>query len=53
VADAAAMPPNPSTAAIIAITRNTQAYQSICFVSSRLPKEHVPCQDVDVAPWNE
>src|SRR5947209_6930810 len=34
-ADAAAIPPNPSTAAINAITRNTQAYQSIFNVSSR------------------
>jgi len=34
-ADAAAMPPNPKIAAMIAITRNTHAYQSILNFSSR------------------
>jgi hypothetical protein len=33
-ADAAAIPPNPKIAAIIAITRNTHAYQSILYFSS-------------------
>ena len=35
-AAAAAMPPNPKMAAIIATTRNTQAYQSMLFISSGL-----------------
>lgn len=37
-ADAAAMPPKPRIAAIIAITRNTQAYQSMQFLSSIVEK---------------
>lgn len=33
-AEAAAMPPKPRIAAMIAITKNTQAYQSMQFLSS-------------------
>lgn len=36
-AEAAAMPPNPKIAAIIAITRNTHAYQSM-YISSVLDR---------------